>query len=121
MDTLSGYEFLLYRVPYSGKLSREKSFVFFAVLEPSVKVFSTKFCNPQCTRCMYAGALCMCEGHTYIIIGPEQSAKVFSTKFSFCTETQKFSAIRYICKRRHVGTCALVQEECNTVIIICGK
>ena len=30
-------------VPYSGKLSREKTFTNFAVLEPPVKVFSTKF------------------------------------------------------------------------------
>ena len=37
------------------------------------------------------GALRMREGHTYIIIGPEQSAKVFSAKFSHCTETRKFS------------------------------
>ena len=39
-------------VPYSGKLSREKTFAFFAVSEPSVNDFSAKFC-----------------GHTYIIIG----------------------------------------------------
>ena len=37
----------------------------------------------------------MREGHTYIKIGPEQFAEVFSAKFSFCTETRKFSAIRY--------------------------
>ena len=30
-------------IPYSGKLSREKTFTNFAVLEPSAKVFSTKF------------------------------------------------------------------------------
>ena len=65
--------------------------MFFAVTEPSVKVFSEKFCNPQCARCVYAGALRMREGHTYIIIGLEQSAKVFSAKFSFCTEMRKFS------------------------------
>ena len=58
----------------------------FRVFRGFVKVFSAKFCNPQCTRCVYAGALRMREGHTYIIIGPEQSAKVFSAKFSFCTE-----------------------------------
>ena len=57
-------------IPCSGQLSREKTFVFFAVSEPSVKVFSKFFC-----------------GHTHIIIGLEQSAKVFSAKFSFCTET----------------------------------
>ena len=31
------------QVLYSGKLSREKTFTNFAVLEPSAKVFSTKF------------------------------------------------------------------------------
>ena len=30
-------------IPYSGKLSREKTFVNFAVLEPPIKVFCTKF------------------------------------------------------------------------------
>ena len=30
-------------IPYSGKLSREKTFTNLAVLEPPVKVFSTKF------------------------------------------------------------------------------
>ena len=30
-------------LPYSGKLSREKTFAFFAVSEPSMKVFSAKF------------------------------------------------------------------------------
>ena len=74
-----------------AELSREKTFSFFAVSEPSVKVFSAKFCNPQCARSVYAGVLRMREGHTYIIIGLKQSAKVFSAKFSFCTETRKFS------------------------------
>ena len=78
-------------IPYSGKLLREKTFVFFAVSEPSVKVFSAKFCNPQCACWVYAGALRMREGHTYIIIGTEQSAKVFSAKFSLCNEMRKFS------------------------------
>ena len=31
------------QLPYSGKLSREKTFMNFAILQPSVKVFSTKF------------------------------------------------------------------------------
>ena len=68
-------------VPYSGKLSREKTFAFFAVSEPSVKVFYARFC-----------------GHTHIIIGPEQSANIFSAKFSFCIETRflprKFSSLQ---------------------------
>ena len=78
-------------IPRSRKLLREKTFTVFTVSEPSVKVFSAKFRNPQCARCVYAGTLRMHEGHTYIIIGTEQSAKVFSAKFSFCTEKQKFS------------------------------
>ena len=77
-------------LPYSGKLSREKNFRVFRGFRTIQKVFSAKFCNQQCAHCMYAGALRMCEGHTYIIIGPEQSAKVFSAKFSFWTETRKF-------------------------------
>ena len=47
--------------------------------------------------CAYAGALCMGEGHTHIIIGPEQPVKVCSAKFSFCTETQKFSPTKVFC------------------------
>ena len=31
------------RIPYSGKLSREKTFTNFAIFQPSSKVFSTKF------------------------------------------------------------------------------
>ena len=50
-------------IPNGGKLSREKTFVFFMVSEPFVKVFSTKFC-----------------GRTYIIIGLEQSTKVFCAR-----------------------------------------
>ena len=34
---------LPYIIPYSGKLMREKAFTNFTVLEPSVKLFSTKF------------------------------------------------------------------------------
>ena len=64
---------------YSGKLSGENTSTFFAVSEPSVKVFSARFC-----------------GHTYKIIGPEQSTKVYFAKCLFFTETQKFSAILYI-------------------------
>ena len=42
-----------------------------------------------------------CCGHTQLIIEPEQSAKVVSAIFSFCTKTRKFSplkvsAIRYL-------------------------
>ena len=31
------------KLPYSGKLSREKTFTNFAIFQPSAKVFSTKF------------------------------------------------------------------------------
>ena len=34
---------VLYEVPYSGKLSREKTFTNFAIFPPSAKVFSIKF------------------------------------------------------------------------------
>ena len=44
---------------------------------------------------MHAGTLRTREGHTYIIIGPEQSAKGFSAKFSICTETLVFSLQRF--------------------------
>ena len=48
-----------------------------------MKVFSANFC-----------------GRTYIIIGPEQFAKVFSTKFSRESFLlQNFSAMRHICAR----------------------
>ena len=48
--------------------------------------------DPQCARFVYAGALRMPEGHTtYLIIGPEQSAKVIFAKFLFCAEMRKFS------------------------------
>ena len=63
------------RLPYyGGKLSREKTFSFLRFRTIRESIFSAKFC-----------------GHTYIIIGPEQSAKVFVAKLSFCTETRKFS------------------------------
>ena len=44
-----------------------------------MKVFFAKFCNPQCARYVYAGALCMREGHTYmyIIIGHTR-CKIYS-------------------------------------------
>ena len=56
---------------------------------PSANVFSMKFCDIH-----NAHIVCMREDHTYIIIGPEQSAKVFSTKFSFCVPLT-FSVICY--------------------------
>ena len=63
---------------------------------------------PQCARCVYVSASRMREGHIYnvIIIGaeqstknflPEQSANVFSAKFSFCTKPRRFFAIRCLC------------------------
>ena len=38
-DQVTAYD----AVPYNGKLSNEKTFTNFVVLEPPVKVFSTKF------------------------------------------------------------------------------
>ena len=55
MATARGIEQRVHTLPFGGKLSREKTFAF---SEPSVQVFSVKFC-----------------GRTYIIIGPEKSAK----------------------------------------------
>ena len=34
---------IIIKLPYSGKLSREKTFANFAIFPPSAKVFSTKF------------------------------------------------------------------------------
>ena len=34
---------LMLAIPYSGKFSREKTFMNFAIFQPSAKVFSTKF------------------------------------------------------------------------------
>ena len=43
-DYLSYFKsYQVYTLRYSGKLSKEKTFTNFAVLEPPVKVFSTKF------------------------------------------------------------------------------
>ena len=107
-----------YIIPYKGKPLREKTSAFFVVSEPSAKVFSTKFCkirNAHIT-CIYAGELSMREGHTYIIIGPKQSAKVFSAKFSFCTETQTFSPSKVFCctvhaRTHHLHTHAHLRDE----------
>ena len=65
---------------YSGKLSRGKTLAFFTISKPSVKVFSATFCS-----------------HTHIIIRTERSAKGFSAKFSFCTETRNFSPSKVFC------------------------
>ena len=62
-------------MPYSGKLSREKTFADFEVLEPSMKVFSAKFGGVPHPS----------------MIGFKQSVKVFSVKFSLPTDPRKFS------------------------------
>ena len=53
--SLKTIDFLL---PYSGKLSREKTFTFFVVSEPSAKVFSAKFCEIRNVH-----VACMCVAH----------------------------------------------------------
>ena len=73
------FYFILEHLFYVYNIVEWKTFV---VSEPYVNVVSAKFC-----------------GCTYIIIGPEQSTKVCSRKFSFCTEMEsflprKFSTIR---------------------------
>ena len=78
----------LHYVPDSGKLSREKTFTNFAVLEPPAKVFSTKFGRtvPNYVRFWH-------------------SAKVFSAKWpllpireSFLSKVSRYTVYRiYIC------------------------
>ena len=60
-------------VPYSGKLSREKTFANFEVLGPSAKVFSAK---SAVIPTNWWG---------------KQSTKVFSANFLFSTNSRKFS------------------------------
>ena len=80
----------IYRI---AENSRERTFEFFVVSEPFVKGFSAKFLQSAMRTLRVCGWVSHARGpHLYIIIGPEQSAKVFSAKFSFCTETRKFSS-----------------------------
>ena len=62
-------------IPYSRKLSREKTFANFKVREPSAKVFSTNFW----------GML-----HSFML-SFKKSVNVFSMKFSLPTNLRKFS------------------------------
>ena len=62
-------------IPYSGKLSREKTFANFEVQEPSAKVFSMKFWGMP---------------HP-LMFGFKLSMKVFSVKFSLPTDPRNFS------------------------------
>jgi len=65
----------LLSIPYSGKLSREKTFANFVVLWLFAKVFSTKFW----------GVGVLWHGKN------EQSVKVFSVKIVFFTNSRRFS------------------------------
>ena len=47
--------------------------------------------DPKCTHCVYAGALHMREGHTYIIIRPDQSTKFSPRNFRFVQNAKVFS------------------------------
>ena len=51
-------------IPYSGNFSREKTFVSFAVSEPSAKVFSVKYFGRGDTNCnaqvAYMRVRCAC-------------------------------------------------------------
>ena len=49
-----------------------------------------------CFRTICESFFCKICGCAYIIIGPEQFTKVFSAKFSFCTEMRKFSPSKII-------------------------
>ena len=85
---------------YSGKLSREKTFVDFEVWEPSAKVFSAKFGG-------------MPHPPT---IGFKQSVKVFSVKFSLPTGPWKFSPLKIYRYTVHTAS------SCNfvhTTIVLC--
>ena len=46
--------------------------------------------DPQCARCVHVGALHMCVGNTYIILGLEQSVKVFSAISCFVQNVKVF-------------------------------
>ena len=108
MSELSDVRYLV--LPYGGKLSREKAFAFFAVLEPSVKVFKAKFC-----------------GHTYIIIG-----RTGAIRESFLREIlvlyrnvklflpRKYSAIRYLflLKTPWAEYCGRVECKQDVVLIL---
>ena len=67
--------FLLDGIPYSGKLSREKTFANFEVREPSAKVFSTKFWGMPPT---YVWFQAIRESFLREILTSYGSAKVFS-------------------------------------------
>ena len=71
---------LKYNIPYSGKLSREKTFANFTVLWLFVKVFSAKFGGV---------ALWCCKS--------EQFVKVFFAKIVFFTNLRKFSSSKVSC------------------------
>ena len=61
-------------IPYSGKLSRDKTFANFADLEPFVKVFSANF-------------KCTCAHASHPTVDP---TKIFSAKSSIFTFSRKF-------------------------------
>ena len=78
---------LIVTITVLRKTFEEETFGFFAVSEPSVKVFSANFC-----------------GHTHIIIGRTGAIReVFSAKFSFCTETRNIST--YVHQLMHTWCC----------------
>ena len=80
MNTLHVAKFLL---PYSGKLSREKTFANFADLSPFVKVF---FANIACARNLYRYSM-----HPRKFSPRNLRARCFRESFL----PRKFPAIRY--------------------------
>ena len=75
-------------LPYSGKLSREKTFTDFEVREPPTKVFSVKFGGVPHPP----------------MIGFEQSVKVFFAKFLLPMDPRKFSPSKIYCYTVYVYT-----------------
>ena len=86
-------------VPYSGKLSREKTFANFADLGPSVKVFSLESLLLYGILCMflYLLVLTWCEGH--------QSTTMYNILTISCKSgMQAYCAGTYTCFDMHHHT-----------------
>ena len=97
---------LKFTVPYSGKLSREKTFANFAVLWQYAKVFSAKFGAWRPWRCK-----------------SEQIPKVFSAKIVFSPIREsflprKFAAIRYMATSKQAD---IHTTSANAVTLVWGS
>ena len=74
-------------IPYSGKLSRDKTFANFADLEPFVKVFSANFEGRKCT----------CAHASHPTVDPRKFSprNLLLSHFRESFIPRKFPAIRY--------------------------